>query len=370
MGDGARSATALALLVVVLTSACDGTVPDQSRSPSLAPTSPAPTIAGAVVLTPDQFILPAEQFPLSGYNVTRDQAVGTAGWTRTWTTSGGTPFYWVRVDATVLKPSVTSNDAIAKTSCDWTFTPPMLKAAEIAAPVVGDGAKACAYDSANTPASTIVYTTGTRNTLVTVSANRLSASQSATANFLASLADYQMWVIDKVAPVPGVALRSAPLVQDPVVAGIVTPQPIRTTSPGPTLATALTPTAVPAGRGVVSVNPSTVDFGPHGGCDGGSTLQQRFDVSAPSDVSWAVDWAGSSVVSWAHGTLDRTSGSGTASVTWTVTLAPQKHSVSGFTCNDYYRFAYGDTISFTFSRNGVFLQRIDTHATYTYLALY
>jgi hypothetical protein len=367
--DGARSAIALSLLVVVLTSACESTVRDQSSSPSPDPTSPAATITGAVTLTADQVILPSEQFPFSGYSVATDNAAGVNGWTRMWTGAGA--FWWVRVDVTILKPSVASSDAIAKTICDWTFTPPALSAAEITAPVVGDGAKACGYDISS-PSSSMTYTTGTRNVLVTVGVNRHSISQDAAASFMASLADYQLWIIDKVAPLSGVTLRPTPQVEVPAAAVVVTPQPTLRPTPGPGGPTPVPGTPTPATPAAmkVNVNPSTVDFGAHGGCDGGSILQQRFDVTASSDVSWTVDWAGSSFVTWAHGSLDRTSGSGTGSVTWTVTLAPQTHSVSGFTCNDYYRYPYGDTISFTFSRNGAFLQRIDTHATYTYLALY
>ena len=207
----------LGLLAAAVTAAC---APTSSVTESTSPIPPIPTdppIPGAVTLTPDQFILPDEQFPLPGYGVTTDKAVGRDGWTRTWTATGGAPFYWVRVDATVLKPSVTSNEAIASTKCDWTFTPPMVTSGEIIAPVVGDGAKACAYEAANS-ASTLVYTTGTRNTLITVSANRRSASLSATTSFLASLADYQLWTIDRVAPAPGSTARAAPLVQIPSVA--------------------------------------------------------------------------------------------------------------------------------------------------------
>jgi hypothetical protein len=361
-----RFAIVVSLLVVILVSSCNAPGDNQPSPPPQLP-----SITGAVTLTPDQVILPDEQFPLAGYSVATDNAVGTDSWTRMWAGTGA--YWWVRVDVTVLGPSASSSDAIAKTVCDWTFTPPMLGAAEVAAPVVGDGAKACGYDSATAAASTMVYTTGTRNVLVTVGANRrTTTSTSAAANFISSLADYQLWIIDKVAPLPGVALRPTPQVQVPAVAVVVTPQPTLRPTPGPGGPTPVPGTPTPATPAAmkVNVNPSTVDFGAHGGCDGGSILQQRFDVTASSDVSWTVDWAGSSFVSWAHGSLDRTSGSGTGSVTWTVTLAPQTHSVSGFTCNDYYRYPYGDTISFTFSRNGAFLQRIDTHATYTYLALY
>ena len=214
-----RFPVTLGLLAAMGTASCSPTVTSATKSASHIPTDPP--IPGAVTLTPDQFILPDEQFPLPGYGVTTDKSVGTDGWTRTWTATGGAPFYWVRVDATVLKPSVTSNDAIARTKCDWNFTPPMLTSAEVIAPVVGDGAKACAYEAANT-ASTLVYTTGTRNTLITVSANRRSASLSATTSFLASLADYQLWTIDRVAPAPGSTARAAPAVQIPSVVSSVT----------------------------------------------------------------------------------------------------------------------------------------------------
>lgn len=213
-----RLPVTLGLLAAMVTASCAPTVTSVTESTSPIPPIPTdPPIPGAVTLTPDQFILPDEQFPLPGYGVTTDKAVGRDGWTRTWTTTGGTPFYWVSVDATVLKPSVTSNDAIASTKCDWKFTPPMATSGEVIAPVVGDGAKACAYEAADT-ASTLVYTTGTRNTLITVSANRRSASLSATTSFLASLADYQLWTIDRVAPAPGSTARAAPLVQIPSAA--------------------------------------------------------------------------------------------------------------------------------------------------------
>ena len=257
LGRWHRLPMTLGLVGAVMTAAC--APPGSGTLNSASPNPTDPPIAGAVTLTPDQFILPAEQFPLSGYDVTADKAVGTSGWSRTWTTTGGLPFYWVKVDVKVLKPSLTSNDAIAKTTCDWTFTPPMLKAAEVTAPVVGDGAKACAYDSANSPASSLVYTTGTRNTLVTVSANRLSASQSAATGFLASLADYQLWIIDNVAPRPGLAARPAPEFQIPGAASRAPPataQPTQASGGTTPTATAVvtavpTPVAVPVALSLV-----------------------------------------------------------------------------------------------------------------------
>jgi hypothetical protein len=233
-----RFAIVVSLLVVILVSSCNSQGDNQPSPPPQLPSIP-----GAVTLTPDQVILPDEQFPLAGYSVATDNAVGTNSWTRMWAGTGA--YWWVRVDVTVLGPSASSSDAIAKTVCDWTFTPPMLGAAEVAAPVVGDGAKACGYDSATAAASTMVYTTGTRNVLVTVGANRrTTTSTSAAANFISSLADYQLWIIDKVAPLPGVALRPTPQVQVPAVAVVVTPQPTRTApSAGPTPAITLTPSA-------------------------------------------------------------------------------------------------------------------------------
>lgn len=365
MRGGWQFATVLWLLVAIVASACDLAGADRSSSRSAAPTAtPDPTVAGALTLKPEQVILPAEQFPLAGYSVDTDEPAGTNRWTRVW--SGPDAFSWVRVYVTVLGPSASARDSIAATTCDWTFTPPAQRGAEIVAPVVGDGAKACGYDFTNLAVGSLVYTTGTRNVIVTVGVYRRSASQAAAAAFVASLADYQLWIIDKVAPVPGVVLRSAPLVQLPSAADVGTQQPSRTTPPTNTG----TPAPTAARVAAVDVNPKSIDFGPHGGCDGGSILQQRFDVTAPSDVSWSVDWSGSSFVSWAHGSLDRTSGTGVGSVTWTVTIAAQKHSTSGFTCNDFYRFAYGDTITFSFSRGGSTFGQISTRASYTYLALY
>lgn len=207
MRGGARFAIVLAVLVVILTSSCKVVGGDQSSSPSRDLTLPAPSIADALTLRPEQVILPPEEFPLARYSVDTDERVGTNGWTRKW--SGPDAFFWVRVYVTVLGPSASSRNGIAATTCDWTFTPPALSAAEIAAPVVGDGAKACGYDFTDFPVGSLVYTTGTRNVLVTVGVYRRSASQAAAAKFVASLADYQLWIIDKVAPVSGVALRAA-----------------------------------------------------------------------------------------------------------------------------------------------------------------
>ncbi|MHB8630774.1 MAG: hypothetical protein ACYC9W_02475 [Candidatus Limnocylindria bacterium] len=197
-----------------------------------------PAIADVVTLRPDQMILPPEQFPLPGYRVDTDERVGTNSWTRRW--SGSDAFSWVRVYVTVLGPSARSYNAIAATTCDqWTYTPPALSSAEIAAPVVGDGAKACAYDFQSLPAGSLVYTTGTRNVLVSVGVWRRSASPAAAAAFVASLADYQLWVIDKVAPLAGVALRPTPTVQVPGVAAPVAPQST------PRAAAAATPLSIP-----------------------------------------------------------------------------------------------------------------------------
>lgn len=230
------------LLVATVASACDVTGTDRSSSRSAAPTvTPAPTLAGALTLKPEQVILPAEQFPLAGYSIDTDEAAGTNRWTRVW--SGPGAFSWVRVYVTILGPTVSARDSIASTTCDWTFTPPAQRGAEIAAPVVGDGAKACGYDFTNLAVGSLVYTTGTRNVLVTLGVYRRAATQAAAAAFVASLADYQLWIIDKVAPLSGVALRTAPLVQLPSVAVVTPPPNVRTASPpGPASAVTAAPT--------------------------------------------------------------------------------------------------------------------------------
>lgn len=233
MGDGSRIAAMLPLLVAILASSCDVVGGDRPIVPS--PPSPAPTVADALILRPEQVILPDAEFPLAGYSVDRDERSGTNGWMRNW--RGSDAFSWVRVLVTVLEPSASSRSKIAATTCDWTFTPlPALSATEVAAPVVGDGAKACGYDFKDLPVGSLVYTTGTRNVLVTVGVYRRSASQAAAAAFVASLADYQLWIVDRVSPLTGVALRATPKVQVPAAAVAVTPRPTsRTAPPAPTV---------------------------------------------------------------------------------------------------------------------------------------
>ena len=255
MRDGSQIARVLALLAAILASSCDLVGGDRPIVPWPAPfigdapkpPSPAPTIADALTLRPEQVILPDAEFPLPGYSVDKDEQVGANGWTRNW--RGGDAFSWVRVSVTVLGPSASSRGSIAATKCDdWTFTPPALSAAEIAAPAVGDGAKACGYDFKDLPVGSLQYRTGTRNVLVTVGVYRRSASQAAAAAFVASLADYQLWIIDRVAPGSGVALRPTPKVQVPSAAVAPPSLPVPT-APRPTPLS--TPTAVPPSPAVV-----------------------------------------------------------------------------------------------------------------------
>jgi len=222
-------------------------------SPSVVAASPIPD---AVTFRPEQVILPPEQFPLTGYGVDTDAQAGTDSWTRMW--SGPGAFPWVSVDVTVLDPSERSYDAIAAATCDhWTYTPPALSSGEIRAPVVGDGAKACAYSFQGAPAGSVVYTTGTRNVVVTVGVWRRSATEAATTAFVASLADYQLWIIDKVAPLSGVALPPAPAVQVPGVPVAVPPQ-ATPVAQAPVAPLPSDPGSLTGGAGVVGNQPSVV----------------------------------------------------------------------------------------------------------------
>ncbi len=215
-----------------------------------------PTIADAVTLRPDQMILPPEEFPLAGYNVDQDERFGTGGWTREWRGTGA--FFWIKVEVIVLDPAIRARTAIAATTCDWSFTPPALSGAEIAARVVGDGAKVCSYDFIGQPAGSLVYTTGSRNILVTVGVSRMLASQAAATEFVASLADYQLWIVDRVAPGPTVAVRPAPQVPLPSGRTDVSPQPAaRSFPPQATLTpgiASIAPTAAPVAASLVYVS--------------------------------------------------------------------------------------------------------------------
>jgi len=256
-----RFAIVLSLVVAVLASSCAVVGGHRSSPPSPAPPIPAPPIADAVTLRPEQVILPDAEFPLAGYRVDTDERFGTDGWTRVW--RGSDAFFWVGVSVTVLGPSVGSRTRIVATKCDdWTFTPPALRAAEIAAAVVGDDAKACGYDFEGRPLGSLQYRTGTRNVLVTVGVSRRCASQAEATEFVASLADYQLWIIDRVAPASGVALRPTPKIQVPSVCAAVTPQPTPRTAPPPGATPAVTPTLlrtpspIPATPATPTVAPS------------------------------------------------------------------------------------------------------------------
>lgn len=242
----------LGIAVLAASTACNAGQPSQG-APS------APPILDAVTFRPEQVILPPEEFPLNGYSVDMDERAGAQGWSRSW--SGPGAFPWVRVDVTVLSLSERSYASIAATACDQrTFTPPALRTAEVTAPVVGDGAKACSYDFQDAPAGSLVYTTGTRNVLVAVGIWRGATTVASAAAFAASLADYQLWIIDRVAPLTNAALRATPTVllpSSPATAHQATPQP--TVGPEQTSAAAATTTgSAVSGAGTVGNEPATV----------------------------------------------------------------------------------------------------------------
>jgi hypothetical protein len=121
-------------------------------------------------------------------------------------------------------------------------------------------------------------------------------------------------------------------------------------------------TAAPPVPTANDVQPRTVDFGRQGGCPGG-VVSQRFDITAPPDVTWTASAVGSSYVSWAMGALDKSSGTGTGSVTWTVTMP---RYTSG--CNLGLSYSYGDTITVYFRRGSTVLNWIAARATYTLIS--
>lgn len=123
----------------------------------------------------------------------------------------------------------------------------------------------------------------------------------------------------------------------------------------------------------IDVQPRDTIMGTMGGCVGGN-LGVRFTVTAPPDVSWSLKWTGSDV----GGTpflgigadVDRTSGTGSGTVTFMVTLKPQT-PIPGFgSCSSVNNYSYGDHFYFTFrdSRGGL-RAVIVTNASWIYQQL-
>jgi len=184
-----------------------------------APLVPPSPVTNPVPLKPEQVILPDEEFPLGGFRVAQDELVGK-GWERRWTRAApGVPFSWVSMDIRVLGPSTSAAATwLAEEICDSVFDPPARSMTEIEVPVVGESARACRYDWGGKPGAVLVYKTAIRNVAIEVGVDREIASRASlaeTIDLLASLADYQVWIIERVAPLPGVTLRPAPQVRVP-----------------------------------------------------------------------------------------------------------------------------------------------------------
>jgi hypothetical protein len=138
----------------------------------------------------------------------------------------------------------------------------------------------------------------------------------------------------------------------------VTVQVGSTAPPAPTP----TPTPTPTRP---SVGPTSQNLGEVGGCQGG-TLRATVNIQAPANVTWTATHSGSSIVSWARLSFGPASGTGSGSIAVTINVPPQQPSSRTFTCNDYTRFNYGDTITVRFSTNDVGRANF----SYTYLGLY
>jgi hypothetical protein len=202
-------------LVVAFACSCSGR---DAAGPT--PTPVLTPVANPVSLRPEQVILPDAQFPLAGYTVDEDKQAGSDAWERRWTDPGTLlPFSWVSVGVRVLAPSAPSAGVVAQNVCDATFTPTSPRSmGEITVPTVGDAARACRYDWDQNPGGVLVYKTGVRNVAIEVSVGRTDTSTTSVAEaiaFSASLADYQLWIVEKVAPLPDVPLRPAPQVEVP-----------------------------------------------------------------------------------------------------------------------------------------------------------
>lgn len=194
-------------LAVVFAIAC-GRAPkavDPSPAPTLDPVAAIDIPAGPVLFKPEQLILPPEEFPLSGFSVSRDEPIGGRAWERQFASEASPDFHWFTVRLYVLEPDVSSPTFIEKNGCDtvkWPGETPDVRDA-MASPT-GDGSRACRYEFSD--GQRVVYhTTGFRNVAIVVGAQprRDRMTDQLALEWVAAMARQQIAVI-------GRALRTDP----------------------------------------------------------------------------------------------------------------------------------------------------------------
>ena len=130
------------------------------------------------------------------------------------------------------------------------------------------------------------------------------------------------------------------------------------------------PTVVgPVAPTAIDVQPRSYLMGTSGGCNT-SNLGVQFLVSAPADVSWTVSWYGADSPpednNHHQGSINRSSGTGSGAVNFTVTVAAQRPSDPRvFNCGNWYDYYYTDSFAFRFyDSRGAQIGRVDTVANY------
>lgn len=104
-----------------------------------------------------------EHFVAPGYRVTTDETIGTQGWRRVFSPQTAVDFQWFQVSVFVFPPDVDATMWIADQTCrSVTFANAPTTSRDVVAPVIGDGAKACAFGFAD-GGRVYQYVTGTRN---------------------------------------------------------------------------------------------------------------------------------------------------------------------------------------------------------------
>lgn len=166
------------------------------------PTRPSVAQIRPVLLRPDQIIIPFGEFPLAGYNIGTDRANGSDGWLRTFDAASkdATGYYFFSVRLRVAPPGDTGASLVAAQSCQLTDPEGRtVKATEIRAEVLGDGAKACRFDIGD--AIAYDYYTAERNVLIVVRSNPwIPKSDAASMIDSVRVARAQVAIIQRVAP--------------------------------------------------------------------------------------------------------------------------------------------------------------------------
>jgi len=176
--------------------------PTASPSPTPTPTSPPIPTIRQIGLRAQEVIMPADEFPYAGYNMSYDAASGVYGWRRDFSAKT-LDYYYLQVYVFVYPPGTTGASRLTSFTCDFKWeSPPYPVPGEVTAEVIADGAKACRYHWEGTIPDWFEYITATRNAVVIVAGEprRANISDTAAMNQMVSLARQQIAIIERVAP--------------------------------------------------------------------------------------------------------------------------------------------------------------------------